>query len=174
VRLFKAKVLRQLAYLSHGANARSHLLTQTLGLENKVVVPRLIPPQAQFIVADPRNTVDYFRVRIDPEKSGKTDKVVQLDFTDGKKPSVGLHIRRAVVEYLPKPEEYSREADITLALSGETWAKIFLSQENVADLISKGEIKVTKGNGKEAARLFDLFDRYKPEKALLIAPHLHD
>ena len=52
-RMFKAKVLRQLAYLSTGANSRSHLLTQALTLEGKIVVPRLIPPQPQFIAAAP-------------------------------------------------------------------------------------------------------------------------
>ena len=51
VRLFKAEVLRQLAYLSTGANARSHLLTTALALEGKVTVPRLIPPQPSAIVA---------------------------------------------------------------------------------------------------------------------------
>jgi alkyl sulfatase BDS1-like metallo-beta-lactamase superfamily hydrolase len=49
----------------------------------------------------PERSVDYFRVRIDPEKSGTTDKVVRFEFTDGNKPVVGLHIRRAVAEYLP-------------------------------------------------------------------------
>ena len=72
VRLFKAKVLRQLAYLSTGANARSHLLTTALALENKIIVPRLIPPQPEAISAAPEVTVDYFRVRIDPSSSWDT------------------------------------------------------------------------------------------------------
>jgi alkyl sulfatase BDS1-like metallo-beta-lactamase superfamily hydrolase len=174
VRQFKAKVLRQLAYLSTGANARSHLLTQALALEGKVKVPRLIPPQPKFIAQAPTNSVDYFRVRIDPKKSGTTDKVIRFEFTDGKKPVVGLHVRRAVAEFLPSPDKHYKPADVIMELTGEAWTKIYLSQATVKDLVKSGEIKVTKGSGDEAAELIELFDRYKPEKALLVAPHLHD
>ena len=174
VRLFKAKVLRQLGYLSTGANARSHLLTQALALEGKITVPRLIPPQPQAIAAAAEQTVNYFRVRIDPKKSGTTDKVIRFEFTDGKKAIVGLHVRRAVAEFLANPDELYKPADVTIKLTGEAWAKIYLSQATVNDLVKSGEIKVTNGSLEEAAKLIDLFDRYRPEKALLVAPHLHD
>jgi len=174
VRLFKAKVLRQLAYLSTGANARSHLLTQALALEGKITVPRLIPPQPQAIAAAPEQTVDYFRVRIDPKKSGTTDKVIRFEFIDGKKAVVGLHVRHAVAEFLSNPDEHYKPADVTIKLTGEAWAKIYLSQATINELVKSGEIKVTNGSLDEAAQLIDLFDRYKPEKALLVAPHLHD
>ncbi|UCD30666.1 MAG: hypothetical protein JSV03_06700 [Planctomycetota bacterium] len=173
-RLFKAKVVRMLAYLSTGANARSHLLTLALALEGKIVVPRLVPPRPENIAAGPEATVDYFRVRIDPKKSGKTDKVIRLEFTDGKKPVVGLHVRRAVTEFLPAPDEHYKPADVTIALTGEAWAKIFLSKATLKELVNSGEIKVTQGSVDEASQLIDLFDRYKPHKAVVVAPHLHD
>lgn len=173
VSLFKAKVLRQLAYLSTGANARSHLLTQALALEGKVVVPRVIPPQPQAIAAAPAATVNYFRVRLDPKKSGDTDKVILFDF-EGDHKTVGLHIRRAVAEFLDKPEEHYKPADVIIALSGDTWVKLFLSQATVQELVDSNEIKITKGSTEEAGQLIDLFDKYRPEKAVLVAPHLHD
>jgi len=37
------------------------------------------------------------------------------------------------------------------------------------DLIESGEIEVT-GEAAEAARLIDLFDRYVPEKAVVVPP----
>ena len=174
VRAFKAKVLRQLAYLSTGANARSHLLTQALALEGKITVPRLIPPQPQFIAAAPAASVNYFRVRIDPEKSGSTDKVIRFQFTDAGEPVVGLHVRRAVAEFLPDPDSHYRLADVTIALSGEAWARLYLSQATFGELVDNGEIEVRQGATKEAAALFDIFDKYRPERALLVAPHLHD
>ena len=173
VRLFKAKVLRQLAYLSTGANSRSHLLTQALALEGKVVVPRIIPPQPQAIAAAPGVTVDYFRVRLDPKKSGDTNKVILFDFEDDHK-TVGLHVRRAVAEFLDEPDEHYKSADVIVSLSGETWSKLFLSQATVQELVKSKEIKMVKGSAKEANKLINLFDKYKPEKAVLVAPHLHD
>jgi len=173
VRLFKAEVLRQLAYLSTGANARSHLLTQALALEGKVEVPRLIPPMPEAIAANPTATVDHFRVRIDPQKSGETDEVIVFDF-EGDHGTVGLHVRRAVAEFLPDPDEHYQPTDVVLSLSGEAWAKLYLSQATVPELVEAGEIEITRGSVDQADHLIGLFDRYRPEKAVLVAPHLHD
>jgi len=173
IRLFKAKVLRQLAYLSTGANARSHLLTQALALEGKVVVPRIIPPQPQAIASNPETTVGYFRVRLDPKKSGDTDKVLLFDFT-GNHRTVGLHIRRAVAEFLDDPAEHYKPADVIMSLSGEAWVKLYLSQATVQELVKSREIEMKRGSAEEANLLVGLFDKYRPEKAVLVAPHLHD
>ena len=167
VRKLKAEALRQMAYVSTGANDRAHLMSQALALEGKVTIPRLIPPPPEAVAASPATFVDYFRVRIDPEKSGETDKVLRFDFTDGT--SAALHIRRAVAEFVTSPDDHYRKPDITLAMSGETWAKLYVSQATPGDLIETGEIKVT-GDSAEAARLINLFDRYVPEKAVLVPP----
>jgi hypothetical protein len=44
----------------------------------------------------------------------------------------------------------------------------------VQELVKSKEIKMVKGSAKEANKLINLFDKYRPEKALLVAPHLHD
>ena len=118
--------------------------------------------------------VDYFRVRIDPDKSGTTDKVLRLEFTDGNEPVVGLHVRRAVAEFLPEPDEHYKPADVTVGLSGEAWAALYLSLATIEGLVADGKAEMRKGSVEEAVALFELFDKYRPEKALLIAPHLHD
>ncbi|EAV41734.1 probable alkyl sulfatase or beta-lactamase [Stappia aggregata IAM 12614] len=118
VRKVKAQALRQMAYVSTGANDRAHLMSRALALEGKVTIPRLIPPPAQAIAASPTTFLNYFRMRIDPEKSGNTDKVMRFDFDHG--PSAGLHIRRAVAEYITAPDEHYRGPDLTVAMSGET------------------------------------------------------
>jgi len=167
VRQAKADALRQMAYVSTGANDRAHLMSQALALEGKVTIPRIIPPAPEVIAAAPATYLDYFRVRIDPEKSGETDKVLRFDFADGS--SAGLHVRRAVAEYVASPDDHYREPDMTLAMSGETWAQIYLSQATPADLIASGDIEVT-GDAAEAARVIDLFDRYVQEEAVLVPP----
>jgi len=166
-RQLKADALRQMAYVSTGANDRAHLMSQALALEGKVTIARLAPPPPEAIVATPATFVDYFRVRIDPVRSGETNRFVRFEFSDGTR--AGLHIRRAVAEFVAQPDRYDRKPDVTLAMSGETWAKVYLSQATPEDLIKTGEIKVT-GDSAEAARLIDLFDRYRPERAIAIPP----
>ena len=140
-RQLKADALRQMAYVTTGANDRAHLISQALALEGKISIARLIPPSNATIIASPTRFVDYFRVRIDPEKSGETNKFLRFDFTDGT--SAGLHVRRAVAEFVPEPDKYKRMPDITLSMSPEVWTKIYLSRALPQDLIKNGEIKVT-------------------------------
>lgn len=172
VRLFKAKVLRQLAYLSTGANARSHLLTAALALEGKVTVPRIIPPAPDVIAQNPATFVNYYRVRIDPRKSGDTDKVIEFRFTESE--PVALHIRRAVAEFVADPSEHYKPADIVVTLSGESWARLYLNIAHVEDLVMSGDLKVQRGTANELAQVLGMFDKYRPEKAVLVRPHLHD
>ena len=167
VRLVKAEALRQMAYVATGSNDRSHLMSQALALEGKTTIPRLIPPSPEAIVASPTSFVDYFRVRIDPSKSDETDKFVRFVF-DGDV-SAGLHIRRAVVEFVAEPDEYLREPDVTLTMSGDSWAKLYLSQVIPEDQIENGDLEV-EGDSAEAVRLLNLFDRYSPKKAVVIPP----
>jgi alkyl sulfatase BDS1-like metallo-beta-lactamase superfamily hydrolase len=167
VRQAKADALRQMAYVSTGANDRAHLMSQALALEGKVTLPRLIPPAGEVIAASPTTFLDYFRVRIDPKKSGETNKVLRCNFADGS--SAGLHIRRAVAEFIATPDNHYREPDVVLAMSGEAWAKIYLSQQTMDELVANGEIEVT-GDASEAARLIALFDPYVPENAVVVPP----
>ncbi len=165
VRTIKADALRQMAYVSTGGNDRAHLMSQALALEGKVIIPRLIPPPLEQVSASPTTFVDYFRVRIDPLKSDETNSFVRFDFADGT--SAGLHIRRAIAEFVAMPDTYHREPDVIISMSGETWATLYLSQATPEELIESGELEVV-GDDAEAARLINLFDRYSPEKALVI------
>jgi alkyl sulfatase BDS1-like metallo-beta-lactamase superfamily hydrolase len=166
VRKRKAEALRQMAYVSTGANNRAHLVSQALALEGKITLPRVIPPAPETIAAFPDAFVDYFRVRIDPARSGETDRVLRFDFPDGN--SAGLHVRRAVAEFIDDPDAYPCDPDIVLALSGEAWAKVYLSAAPLDALIGGEEINVTQGDAAEAARVLGLFDRYDPERAVVV------
>jgi alkyl sulfatase BDS1-like metallo-beta-lactamase superfamily hydrolase len=159
VRSLKADTLRKMAYVSTGANDRAHLMSQALALEGKLVLPRVVPPAPETIATFPTTFVDYFRVRLDPAKNGETDSLLRFDFADGS--SAGLHVRRAVAEFVENVDEYHRKPDIVLEMSGDTWAKLYVSEGTTADLIESGEIKVASGKAADAVRLLDSFDRYE-------------
>lgn len=106
VRQVKADTLRQMAYVSTGANDRAHLMSQALALEGKVTIPRIIPPTPEVIAAAPTVYADYFRVRIDPTRSGETDRVLRFDFSDGS--SAGLGHAHPGIDLLPAIERRFR------------------------------------------------------------------
>jgi alkyl sulfatase BDS1-like metallo-beta-lactamase superfamily hydrolase len=158
-RKLQPEVLSQMAYIFTGGSDRVHMMSQALALEGKVTLVRLIPPAPEAISASPTPYVDFFPVRIDPSKSGKTDSFIQFDFSAGT--SGGLHIRRAVSEFVAEPDKYVRKPDVSVAKSGEDWAKLYLTQVTPEDIIKSGDINVI-GNSAGSARLINLFDRYSP------------
>jgi len=164
-RQLKADALRQMAYVSTGNNDRAHMMSQALSLEGKLSIARLFPPAPETISLAPTTFVDYLRVRIDPAKSDTTNTFIRFDFDDGS--NAGLHIRRAIAEYIEEPGSYRLKPDITLKMSGDTWAKLYLSHSTPEELIKSGSVKVT-GDASEAARLINLFDRYSPATDLAI------
>jgi hypothetical protein len=49
----------------------------------------------------------------------------------------GLHIRRAVAEYLDDPGGHYKLAAVIMSLSVEAWVKSYLSQATVTDLVQR-------------------------------------
>ncbi len=86
--------------------------------------------------------------------------------------TVGLDVRRAVVEYIESVDDYPKEADMSVKMSAETWAAIYLSEVGTEEIIANADIKV-EGDKEEFARIISLFDRYSPEKAVVIPTSIH-
>jgi len=168
VRQLKADILRKMGQLAIGSIPRAFLLSEARGLEGEVTIPRLIPPTPETIAASPTVFVDYFRVRIDPRKSQDTDKVLEFVFVDEDGLAVGLHVRRGIVEFLPKPADHYQEADFVLELDGETWAKLYLSQIDLAAAIDSDAVELKQGNEDELAEIFAMFDRFEPARNITI------
>lgn len=66
------------------------------------------------------------------------------------------------------------QASTKKRLAGEAWAQFYLSSASVEALVEQGELQVTGGTVEDAARLIGYFDKYRPAKAVLVRPHLHD
>jgi len=170
VRQFKANLLRQMGYRTTGSIARAFLLSEALALEGKVTIPRLLPPSAEVIAQSPATFVDYFRVRIDPKKAQDTDTVVEIEFTDRGNQAVALHIRRGVVEYVPVPADYYREADAILQLDSDAWAALYLSSTDLEGAMADGQVRVKQGDPQELAKVWGLFDAFQPSRNYKIPP----
>jgi len=168
VRELKADILRKMGQLATGSIARAFLLSEARALEGDVTIPRLIPPTPETIAGSPATFVDYFRVRIDPRKSRDTDRVLKFVFTDEDGQAVGLHVRRGIAEYLENPADHYREADFVLELDGETWAKLYLSEIDLAEALDSKAVKLKQGDKNELVEVFALFDRFQPARNITV------
>jgi alkyl sulfatase BDS1-like metallo-beta-lactamase superfamily hydrolase len=142
---------------------RSWYLSQARALENKVDIPHMVLPSVEQILnAQPGTYVNMMRVRIDPEKSLDTDKVITFAFTDVEGDSVyGLHVRRGIAEYISKPADYDRSPDVTIELSRESFAKYFTGGLSLEQLLASELVSVS-GSEQEAVELLSQFDQYDP------------
>jgi alkyl sulfatase BDS1-like metallo-beta-lactamase superfamily hydrolase len=169
VRKLKADALRKLGQLSFGSIGRAFLLSEARALEGLETIPTLVPPRPEVIAADPATFVNYHRVRIDPRKAETIDRLLAFDFGTQ---TVGLHVRRGVVEYIEDLSAYGRDADFVMRLDGPAWARLYLNGADLASQVGDGSVSVVKGNVGEIAAVLDLFDAFSPARNVTI-PQFH-
>jgi alkyl sulfatase BDS1-like metallo-beta-lactamase superfamily hydrolase len=161
----KADALRKLGQLAFGSIGRAFLISEARALEGKEQIPRLVPPNAAVIAANPTAYVNYFRVRIDPQKAEQTTKMIAFNFGDT---TVALDIRRGIAEYVDDVSGYYRKPDFTLAMDGATWAKLYLNQADLVQTVNAAEVKIMQGDQASVAAILDLFDKFQPAKNVTI------
>jgi alkyl sulfatase BDS1-like metallo-beta-lactamase superfamily hydrolase len=159
VRQLKADLLRRSAYVATASITRAFMLNQALALEGKIKLPRVIPPNAAQIAANPARFVDEWRVRVDPVKAQDTDAVMRFDFIDGTQSSAALHVRRGVAQFVATPANYSQKVDYVLRLDSATFAALFLNKQGLAELLGSGKIELT-GDEAGASAFLAMFDPY--------------
>ena len=170
VRQLKADILRQLGHRTTGSIARGFLLTEALALEGKIDSPLTVMPSAEIIASSPTTFVDFYRIRIDVEKSKATDKVIEFVFNDKNNKSVALHVRKGVVEYIPVPSKYLRKPDFTIEMDSKTWASIYLGTTDMSEAIQSKHIKLAKGDKAELISIFKMFDTFNPANNYKVPP----
>lgn len=152
----KAACLREMGYRALATNSRSWYLTQALALEGSTALLKAAPVPPAAIASQLADYVDYYRIRINAERSAETDRLIALDF--GAAGTFGLHIRGGLVDFVPQLDRAGRPADVILALTPQSWAGIYDNLADPAALIDSGAIKIVKGSVAEAKQLFALFD----------------
>ena len=152
----KAACLREMGYRALATNSRSWYLSQARALEGTtpLLVAAPVPPAA--IASQLADYVDYYRIRINAERSAETDRLIALDFGEGG--THGLHIRGGLVDFLPALDGAGRPADVEIELTAESWARIYDNLADPAVLIDSGAIRVVRGSAADAKQLFALFD----------------
>lgn len=161
VRQLKADALRMMGQLTIASIPRSFYLSQARALENEVsVLHTVMPSKHQILGSDPGTYVNMMRVRIDPEKSMDTDKIISFEFTDIETDAAfALHVRRGVAEYVKEPAEYYRKSDVKIMLPRELYAKYYTGTILLHDLLTNKNVTIV-GNKKDAKRILEMFDQY--------------
>jgi|GEM_PF-306236 len=155
-RQIKADALRQMAYRATSTNARSWYLSEALSLEGKTAILSVTPGDLASVTANLADYVNYYRIRVNPERSASTNQLLALDFGNGQR--FGLRIRESLVDFIPNLSGEIAKPDLEIALDAETWTTIYNNLATIDELIAKNAIKVVKGNSGSVSAWFAMFD----------------
>ena len=155
-RKLKAGCLRAMGYRALATNSRSWYLTEARALEGTTPVLKATPVSPAAIANQLASYVDYYRIRINPERAAEVDRLIALRFGPGKE--YGLHIRGGLVDFVPDIDRGPKQPDVTIETNAESWAAIYNNLAVPSALIDSGALRVVQGDASEAKTLFALFD----------------
>lgn len=151
----QAETLRQIAYRSPGSIARHFCLTQALELEGAISPVRsVLPSVASILSMDPARYINFFRIRLDPQKAGELRQRLTIRVTD-KNCEHTLEVRHGVCEFMANTPASGADA-MTLSLSHEDWARFYLGQTTVQELLASGA--ATSAQAQRVLQFLALFD----------------
>lgn len=133
----QADTLREIAYRSPGSIARHFCLTQAMELEDAIPPLRAVQPSVNAVLAmEPARYINFFRIRLDPKKAGDVRRSLTINITD-KNSHHTLAVRNGVCEFQENVGASDANAP-QLSLSHRDWARFYLGEVSLAELLSSG------------------------------------
>ena len=164
-----ADALRQMGYNTEAMIPRSWYLTQALSLEGKLKIPTVMFTGPESVLGSaPAVFVDQYRVRLDPKVSVGTEEQLSITLIGTDAPTMALHVRGGIAEFVLDASKYYRKSDINISLPMDAWAGYYVGDITLDDLLAREDVKPS--NKEKVRAFFSLFDQVHPSKTALIAP----
>lgn len=168
VQTLKADILQQMGRVTPAHTIRSWYVSQARALRGEVKIPRLQFANPRVLaLADPADTVEQFRVRIDPVKSADMDTIVAIAFAD-RRERHAWHLRRGVVEFVRDPVTCRRAPDLELVVDYDNWLRFFACKRSLPDFLAAA--KIVRGDASGIEAFFAAFDYYASEDNTICPP----
>jgi alkyl sulfatase BDS1-like metallo-beta-lactamase superfamily hydrolase len=162
-----ADALRQMGYNTEASIPRSWYLTKALALEGKLQIPIAMYTGPDSVLASAPDTyVNQYRVRLDPKVSYGKEQLLAITLEGTDSPTMGLHVRSGVAEFVPDITKHFRKPDISVRMSMAAWAGYFVGDITLNELLERKDVRAS--NKDSVKDFFILFDQVHPSKAALI------
>ncbi|MGR3662261.1 MAG: alkyl sulfatase dimerization domain-containing protein [Paracoccaceae bacterium] len=162
-----AAALRPMGYNTEASIPRSWYLTRALALEGELVVPTVVMGNSSSVTGSAPDTyVNQYRVRLDPKVSYGKNLMLAITLTGTEAPTMGLHVRSTVAEFVPDVSAYSRKADMSIDMTLDVWGGYFVGDITLDELLAHADVKVSDKD--QVKVFFSLFDQVHPSKMALI------
>ena len=166
-RALLASVLRQMGYNAEASIPRSWYLTKALALEGKTKIPTVMFGGPESVLGSAPDTfVRQYRVRLDPRVSYGKEQMLAITLTGTKAPTMGLHVRSGVAEFVPDVSKHYRKADVSIKMSLKAWGGYFVGDITLDKLLDRSDVTVSEKN--KVKGFFTMFDQVHSSKAALV------
>lgn len=162
-----ADALRQMGYNTEASIPRSWYLTRALALEGKLQIPTVMFTGPEGVLdAAPDVYVSQYRIRLNPRVSYGKEQLLGITLTSTDSPTMGLHVRSGVAEFVPDVSKHQRKPDLSIEMSMAAWAGYVVGDFNLDDLLARSDVKTSDQKGVHT--FFSWFDQVHPSKAALV------
>ncbi len=162
-----ADALRQMGYNTEASIPRSWYLTRALALEGKLQIPTVMFMGPEVVLdAAPEVYVNQYRVRLDPRASYGQEQLLGITLMGTDSPTMGLHVRSGVAEFVPDVSKHQRQPDISIEMSMAAWARYVVGDLTLDDLLARDDVKTS--DRKAVRKFFSWFDQVHPSKTALV------
>lgn len=151
-RQLRADTLREMAKRSSGTILRHFSLTEALACEGKIErIHTVLPSVASILQSEPGRYVNFYRVRLDPVAAEGVAQTIRIEITDHDA-AFGLSIRNGVCNFSSEP---ARDVGATLSLTLEDWAKFYVGELSLEELIA---LPGARDDQQDLRKFFEMFD----------------
>ena len=162
-----ADALRQMGYNTEASIPRSWYLTKALALEGKLQIPSaMFTGPDSVLKSAPDTYVSQYRVRLDPKVSYGKEQLLAINLDGTGAPTMGLHVRSGIAEFVPDVSKHYRKPDISIDMSMEAWAGYYVGDITLDALLDRKDVKAS--DKVRVKSFFSFFDQVHPSKAALI------
>ena len=161
IRSLKADALQAMGRVTPAHTIRNWYMAHARALRGEVTIPRLLFSNPRVLAAvDPAAFIEQYRVRIDPQRAGSTEKMMAIRVTD-RDARHALHVRRGVATFVADPSRHARSPDLEIATDYDNWLRFFTCRQTLESFLSA--VTIERGGKEDARAFFELFDFYTEE-----------
>lgn len=166
VRELKADVCEHMGRVTPAQTIRNWYVSQARALRGEVIIPRLAFPDSTVLArGEPAESLDQYRVRIDPDKCKDMDIVVAVSITD-RNVQHAWHLRRGVVEFIEDVAAHCPPPKYEVRTEFLNWLEFFSCRRRLPDFLMKCEVAADVRSA--ISEFFSAFDFFDPAQNSIV------
>lgn len=160
IRELKADICEHMGRVTPAQTIRNWYMSQACALRGEITIPRLAFADSTVLArGEPAETLDQYRVRIDPNKCPDMDIVVAVSIVD-RNVRHAWHLRRGVVEFVEDVVAYRLSPNHEVRTDFHNWLEFFSCRRSLSEFLLQCDVAADARSA--VNEFFSAFDFFEP------------